>query len=121
MDPIYWRLQDAGYALSQSHQSSAWGEDGGEAHEATSCVASIDRLYGCGALLGDGAIEIVAFSGVEIGKGADREPIVVPLDEVRRLRLDGPRSGHGIPARASTVEDLLAAGWREVPTMAVLD
>lgn len=121
MNPTFWRIQDAGFNLSASHCSETWGEGEGEQHEATSCVRELEQLYGAGAWLGQGEIEIVALEGVEIGIGPDREPIVVPTVELRRFRHAPTAAWRKTLLSVTTVEELLAAGWTEVPTLPVLD
>lgn len=120
----YWRIQDAGLALSTTHRSRTWSEDSadeGEEHAGTSAVRTVADLARANPSLGFGDVEIVKFSGREVGTGWDGEPIVIPEQELLRFRLTPSRpgiTGLGL-TRVKTIRDLLNAGWREVARMAV--
>lgn len=127
--PCFWRIQDAGFPLSQSHRSETYSEDDdddGEKHEGTSAVRTVAKLASAQAnLMGDGRpVEIVRFEGEEVGTGWDGEPVVIPTRELLRLRKDNPQRKPGTAwlglTRVTSIRGLLESGWKEVPRMKVL-
>lgn len=125
----YWRIQDAGLALSRSHRSRTWSldeddeDDEGEEHDGTSVVLGCHRLPSAQPSLHVGDVEIIELDGDETGQGWDGEPVVVPTRELRRFRLSEERraaAGLRLPIPYEcTVEALLASGWVEVETLEV--
>jgi hypothetical protein len=125
---IYWRVQDKGFPLSKKHKSTTWGEDDVDplVHPGTSAVPEIGQLGKVGPNLrfGGGAggdVEIVKFTGRQVGKGWDGEPIVIPVKELGRYVK--PNVSRLIDLKLSGVKaekDLLSSGWGKAPAQRVI-
>lgn len=130
LDKVYWRLQNEGYSLSQTHMSESWGEDEGHKEPGTSAVEHIGQLQGVGANVGPIVgqapmhVEVLGFTAASVnGKGSDREPVVTPEKELVRFR--SPSTVKRLPDALGQLKgvrklaDFERLGWTRVETRAV--
>jgi len=119
----FWRIQTAGVALSRSHRSTIGSEEDDlgqeEGTSATASFAALREWAQGGFANWIGAVEIVQFWGLRLGRGQDGEPVVVPVKEVARYQITGGRNfGTRISdqlKRARTVRDLRALRVPRLP------
>jgi len=125
----YWRIQDAGFPLSRGHRSSTFSEEDSEQiiHSGTSAVYELSDLSRVGPnIRGWGErpeVDIIKFEAREVERGWDNEPVVIPIREISRFRLELPPYSGSDSLRLfglSSIADLIAAGWKRVHKMEVL-
>jgi hypothetical protein len=122
-EPTFWRLQNADLPLDVNHRSETFSEDDLPVirHKGSSAVGSLKDLPKAQANLNRAKpIEAIEFSGEEVERGWDGEPVVIPGRELRRLRLNPDvLPQHRALPFGQSVGDMIRAGWVDVPTLEV--
>lgn len=116
MNRTYWRIQQAGQALSRSHRSTiGFEEDDLGSERATSATESFSDLVAWargGHANWIGPVDIICFIGEFVGRGSDGEPVVVPLREKARWRIVGGSAPGWLVSEqlrgARTISDVVA-------------